>query len=86
VFVEDDSGRRLAAARLPEGVEGVRRFHELVAEHIEEPGDVLVATETDRGLFVGALIAAGYHVIAVNPLSTSLSRAAVDLGRQVRSR
>ena len=74
VFVEDAAGRRLAAARLPEGVDGVGRFHELVAEHVEEPGEVLVATETDRGLFVGALVAAGYEVVAVNPLSTSRYR------------
>jgi uncharacterized coiled-coil protein SlyX len=52
----------------------VRRFHELVAEYVEEPADVLVATETDRGLFVTALVAAGYGVIAVNPLSTSRYR------------
>jgi transposase len=74
VFVEDESGRRVGAARLPEGIEGVRQFHELVAAHVEEPSDVLVATETDRGLFVTALIAAGYEVIAVNPLSTARYR------------
>jgi transposase len=74
VFVEDESGCRLAAARLAEGVEGVGRFHELVASHAEVPADVLVATETDRGLFVTALVAAGYEVIAVNPLSTSRYR------------
>jgi len=74
VFVEDASGKRLASARLPEGVEGIARFHELVASHVDEPGEVLVASETDRGLFVGALVAAGYEVIAVNPLSTSRYR------------
>src|SRR5579863_2013848 len=74
VFVEDPSGKRLASARLPEGVEGIARFHELVAAHVDEPGEVLVASETDRGLFVGALVAAGYEVIAVNPLSTSRYR------------
>jgi hypothetical protein len=74
VFVEDDTGRKLAAARLADGIEGVRRFHELVAAHVEEPGEVLVATETDRGLLVGALVAASYEVIAVNPLSTSRYR------------
>jgi transposase len=74
VHVQDEAGRRLAAARLPEGVEGVRRFHELVAGHADEPGDVTVATETDRGLFVGSLVAAGYQVLAVNPLSTSRYR------------
>ncbi len=74
VFVEDDSGGRLGGGRLPEGVEGVARFHELVAGHVEDPVDVVVATETDRGLFVGALVAAGYTVLAVNPLSTSRYR------------
>jgi Transposase/Transposase IS116/IS110/IS902 family len=74
VHVEDETGRRLAAVRLPEGIEGVRRFHELVAAHAEEPGEVTVATETDRGLFVGSLVAAGYVVLAVNPMSTSRYR------------
>ena len=74
VHVQDETGRRLAKARLPEGVEGVARFHELVAPHVEEPAEVVVATETDRGLFVGALVAAGYTVLAVNPLSTSRYR------------
>ena len=35
VHVEDEEGRRLAKARLPEGVEGVARFHELVADLVE---------------------------------------------------
>lgn len=74
VHLEDATGRRLAAVRLPEGIEGVRRFHELVAAHADEPAEVIVATETDRGLFVGSLVAAGYRVLAVNPLSTSRYR------------
>ena len=74
VFIEDRAGARLAAARLPEGAAGVRRFHELVAAHAGSPGEVTIATETDRGLFVGALVAAGYRVLAVNPLSTSRYR------------
>ncbi len=60
VHVEDEEGRRLTKARLPEGVEGVARFHELVAPFAEGPAEVVIATETDRGLFVGALVAAGY--------------------------
>jgi transposase len=59
---------------VPEGVEGIARFHELVAPHVDDPAEVVVATETDRGLFVGALVAAGYSVLAVNPLSTSRYR------------
>jgi transposase len=74
VFVEDDAGGRVGGGRLPEGVAGVALFHELVAGHVDDPADVVVATETDRGLFIGALVAAGYTVIAVNPLSTSRYR------------
>jgi transposase len=74
VFVEDREGRRLGGGRVPDGVEGVARFHELVGELVEDPAEVVVATETDRGLFVGSLVAAGYTVLAVNPLSVSRYR------------
>jgi hypothetical protein len=74
VCVIDAEGRRLAGGRLPEGVEGVARFHELLAGHVEDPAEVVIATETDRGLFVWSLVAAGYGVLAVNPLSTSRYR------------
>ena len=74
VFVEDGDGRRVGGGRLPEGVEGVARFHAIVADQVDDPADVVIATETDRGLFVGAMVAAGYTVLAVNPLSTSRYR------------
>lgn len=74
VHVEDADGRRLGGGRLPEGVPGITRFHELVAGHAGEPGEVVIGIETDRGLFVAALVAAGYLVYAVNPLSTSRYR------------
>jgi len=74
IYVEGMAGTRLAKLRVPEGVEGVARFHELVAPFVEQPDEVTVATETDRGLFVGALVAAGYRVLAVNPMSTSRYR------------
>ena len=74
VAVKDEAGKTLVKRRLPEGVEGVRRFHELIAAHAEEPSEVLIAIETDRGLFVGALVAAGYEVFAINPFSASRYR------------
>ena len=74
VFVQDEDGKRLAGGRLPEGVEGIARFHEMVGHHAEEPDEVVIGIETDRGLFVGALVAAGYQVFAVNPMSTSRDR------------
>jgi transposase len=74
VLVEDAEGRALTKARLPEGVGGVARFHELVVPYADDPADVVIASETDRGLFVGALVAAGYQVLGVNPMSTSRYR------------
>jgi transposase len=74
VHVEDEAGKRLGGGRLPEGVEGIARFHELVGAHTEDAGDVVIGIETDRGLFVSALIATGYQVYAVNPMSTSRYR------------
>jgi len=74
VHVQDECGKRLGGGRLPEGVDGIARFHELVGRHVEEPGEVVVGIETDRGLFVTALVATGYQVFAVNPMSTSRYR------------
>ena len=74
VYVQDEDGKRLGGGRLLEGVEGIARFHELVGAHVEDPGEVIVGIETDRGLFVAALVAAGYEVFAVNPMSTSRYR------------
>jgi Transposase/Transposase IS116/IS110/IS902 family len=74
VVVQNENGKRLGGGRLPEGVEGVARFHDLVGGHVGEAGEVVIGIETDRGLFVAALVAAGYQVFAVNPMSTSRYR------------
>ncbi len=74
VFVENEAGERLAKRRIGEGVEGVGLFHELVGGLVEDPAEVVVGIETDRGLFVGALVAAGYEVLAINPLASSRYR------------
>jgi transposase len=74
VHVADEEGKRLARARLPEGVDGIARFHELVGAHATDPAEVVIGIETDRGLFVTALVAAGYQLYAVNPMSTSRYR------------
>jgi transposase len=84
VELEDEGGRRLARARLPEGLEGITRLHALVAGHApagwselppgEAAGQVVVGIETDRGPWVTALRAAGYQVFAINPLSSARYR------------
>jgi transposase len=74
VCVMDEAGSVLGRRRVPDGVEGVARLHGLVAEHAEEPTEVVVGIEIDRGLLVDALVAAGYEVFAVNPLAASRYR------------
>ena len=49
-------------------------MHELIAEHAEDPAQVVIGIETDRGLSVDALTAAGYQVFAVNPLAAARYR------------
>jgi transposase len=60
-------GSVLATHRVDDGLAGVGELHRLVAAHAEQPGQVAVGIETDRGLLVAALLAAGYQVYAVNP-------------------
>lgn len=74
VCVVDAQGEQLAKVRVPEGIEGVVRLHETIADHAQEPEDVIVGIEIDRGLLVGALVAAGYRVFAINPLSVDRYR------------
>jgi hypothetical protein len=74
VCVVDSEGGILARARVPDGIEGVGRLHEMVADHAEDPAEVVVGIELDRGLMVGSLVASGYHVYAVNPFAASRYR------------
>ena len=62
VYLMDDAGQRLAARRLPEGLSGIRGLHELIAAHADEPDQVMIGIETDRGLWVSALATSGYQV------------------------
>jgi transposase len=84
VEIVNDSGRRLVQKRLPEGVEGISRLHDLIARCMPkdwadlEPGQaaalVKIGIETERGPWVAALVAAGYEVFAINPMSTARYR------------
>jgi transposase len=77
VELMDAAGRVLARKRLPEGVAGMARLHELTGQYLgDDPDDaeVVIGIETDRGPWVAALVAAGYTVYGVNPLQASRYR------------
>src|SRR5450759_1184556 len=81
VEIVDETGRTLARRRFPEGLAGITRLHALIAEHLPEPSgpadpapQVVVGIETERGPWAAALVAAGYRVFAINPLSSARYR------------
>ena len=74
VELMNEAGRVLARKRLPEGVAGMARLHALIGQYLGDDADgaeVVIGTETDRGPWVAALVAAGYTVYGVNPLQAS---------------
>ena len=84
IEIVDGQGRRLARRRLPEGLDGVSRLHALIASVMPAewkdlaPADsaarVKIGIETDRGPWVVSLVAAGYEVFAINPMSSARYR------------
>ena len=74
VYLMDEAGARLASRRLPEGLAGIGEFHQLLARHADDPGQVVLGMETDRGLWVTALVVAGYQVYAINPMAAARYR------------
>jgi transposase len=77
----DEGGQVLAARRVADGLAGEGELHAAVAAHGQEPAQVAVGIETDRGLLVGALVAAGYQVYAVNPQVVSRYRGRHQVSR-----
>jgi len=77
IEVMTEAGKVLAKRRLPEGVAGMARLHELTGRFLgegAEDAEVVIGIETDRGPWVAALVAAGYTVFPVNPLQASRYR------------
>jgi len=74
VHLMNGAGDKLTTKRLPEGLDGIARFHALASEYADDPSEVIIGIETERGMWVQALLAAGYTVYAINPLSVSRYR------------
>jgi hypothetical protein len=77
VCVIDPDGHVLGRRRIPDSLAGVGELHALVAQaslEDEDPPEVVVGIEKDRGLIVTALVASGYHVFAINPMAAARYR------------
>ena len=64
----------LSSFRLPEGIEGLAQLHGRLARFATDPYQVVVGIETDRGLWVQALVASGYLVYPINPKAVARYR------------
>ena len=74
ICVLDEAGGVLARKRIPDTLSGVRALHEMLAEHADEPEEVLVGIEKDRGLIITSMLGARYRVYAINPMSAARYR------------
>jgi len=76
VALVDGEGRVLARRRISDDAAGLTVLAGLLAEHAGGPGcaPVDIALETDRGLLVAALRAAGHRVYAINPMAVDRYR------------
>jgi hypothetical protein len=74
VLVMDEVGTVLGRGRFGVGVAGLAQMHGLIADHADEPEQVIVGIELDRGLVVASLAGAGYQVYGINPLAASRYR------------
>jgi transposase len=69
-----ESGEVLAKKRIDDTFAGLKQLQELLAGYVEDPSEVIIGIETDRGLLVRGLLASGYLVYAINPKSVDRYR------------
>lgn len=74
VALIDETGHRVAKLRIDTGAQGFSELMALLGEHAEQPSAVPVAIETNKGLLVAALRAAGMVVYAINPRAVARYR------------
>jgi transposase len=75
VEVQSGSGKVLKRFRVSADVAGLSRFQEVITELAEQPSQVVIAMESSHGLWVNAMVASGYLVYSINPLTSARARA-----------
>ena len=82
ICVMDDGGEVISRRSVPDNPQGLTWLHTAIEGLATQADNVFIAVESDHGLFVDSLIAAGYQVYAVNPLSVSRYRDRHSTSRQ----
>jgi transposase len=81
VALIDPEGAKLARRRISDDATGLGELAALFAAHGGGPGTVKIAIETERGLLVASLRAAGYAIYPVNPKTVDRYRDRHHLAR-----
>jgi hypothetical protein len=75
VAIVDDQARVVARASVADDAAGFGRLLELLAEHDDgQPARIEIAMETDKGLFVAAVVGAGFTLFPINPRAAAWYR------------
>ena len=70
----DPEGAKLGRRRISDDAAGLGELVTLFAAHGGGPGTVKIAIETERGLLVALLRAAGYAIYPINPKAAGSAR------------
>jgi len=86
VEVQAGSGKVLKQLRIDADVAGLTRLQETLSELAEEPSQVVIGIESNHGLLVNALVASGYRLYSINPLTSARAREGESPGRSKSDR
>lgn len=86
VEVQAGSGKVLKQLRINADVGGLTRLHETLSELAEEPSQVVIGIESNHGLLLNALVASGYRLYSINPLTSARAREGESPGRSKSDR
>ena len=81
VALIDAEGAKLGRRRISGDAAGLGELTALSAAHGAGPGTVKIAIETERGLLVASLRAAGYEIYPINPKAVDRYRDRHHLAR-----
>jgi len=74
VELQAGSGKVLKRLRVSADVAGLTRLQDAITGAAEEPSQVLIGIESHHGLLVNALVASGYRVYPISPLTSARAR------------
>lgn len=74
VLLMSPEGDVLDEFDVEDSISGLARVHTAISACWDDPGDVMVGAETDRGLLIEALVASDYQVYVANPKSVTRYR------------